>query len=1357
MLCPHCNAAVQGAPCSTCGRNFDKREAERLGQLVYLLSMVDLWRTRGLLNRATAAAIAAEPRKEIADIRAAASARPAVSPAVAAPTHPRIRQRPRPNPPEAGSTVDRPTPPSTIAARGGAGGNRAAAASPLLPVAAASTTPPPPSTVGENAMPLLPLVAATPTTAPPPPLVAAGAAPTGPVPATPAPPPLVATPVGPIPAGAYGPASVSSGRPRLVWRQVGLSLLSDRALNTLLLVGALLVLASATVISTLNPTHLRPLIHLVVMIATTVAFFAVGQALRTRFGLARSGSALLTISAAFLPLDIWTLGQGGLLHQSVADTVLTASVLCLAVYLLIHVFLRERDRLFAVLATLAGASTALALAYRVALPLSWWTPVLTVLALAYALVAPRLHALLPTLAETLLSTAHALALGSLTVLTLVAATAFTGVTLYPVPGPSLAASWWLGTLFYAVYGRVGGGRYYLSVAASLSAVAALVTLQLLPVLGPWTGVAVAALACVYMTIGDRRSRPAVGTLPEPAFGRALRALLGQWPYQIALALSVVALLWPVADASSRAAASGVLAVLYASSARQARGVRGPLWGAIAVALLPLTLLYLELALPLANALPAWTLLALGAVAVGEAAARGAAGTRLWSWASVWRDGAQGLLSPFARPLLGLGYGTAAIVLGIHLVRSLNDATASDLLTSLTEGQGPVTTVLAALTGGAAVVALLRGAPRTLFLAAALAVAPVVSLTIALARPLGGSSAHVMQSGALMGLALLYLVTAVWLENRIGDEPSGAANGARAAASARSLYPLAYTLSVLATLLVMGDPAALKPIFGLLLAAWAWSAYRVAIGRHTLFLDLIATMLPDDEGGLAATALFGALCAWLLPLWLLDAFMPWESSYSIYGLALSVLAVPYLAGSRYLARRAPAQAWPWSSAGIVLIALGPLLAVSEPVPRLLSAALALGLCTAMARLTRRPGWLVEIALALPLLAFAVLNVSGASLLDLRYYPLVFLPIFAFYLVVGNRLRHDGAATASSWPFDLVAYVGLCLLSPAILLGSAADTPLITTLTATVYTLVLFVYTERAGKRAWRPQIPLQSIRWSAWVSVAYCVWTLEALLWLCGLDPSLHPIGWAVAALSVAALAPRARPVWKAPLGWGALVVASVDSFWALIQTEAAPDRASAQILLITLALAGLQIVTVGYQRRERGLIYGGVAAILGVYLGQLVLATVTQPQFFVAPAGLYLLGLAFAERRVAPRKAQTTAKLLEITGLLLILGTSLLQAAGYATAGLPAPVYDLVVLAEGLILLWLGDMLRWKDTSTAGALALIADALLIFAHPLRAVNTWYAVALAGLAIIFFVIVVEKKRQSFAKLFGQWRRMRETWD
>jgi hypothetical protein len=93
----------------------------------------------------------------------------------------------------------------------------------------------------------------------------------------------------------------------------------------------------------------------------------------------------------------------------------------------------------------------------------------------------------------------------------------------------------------------------------------------------------------------------------------------------------------------------------------------------------------------------------------------------------------------------------------------------------------------------------------------------------------------------------------------------------------------------------------------------------------------------------------------------------------------------------------------------------------------------------------------------------------------------------------------------------------------------------------------------------------------------------------------------------------------------------------------------------------------------------------------------------------------------------------------------------------PSSVYDLIIIGEGTLLLALGAVLHWKRTLSAAAVALGVDAILIAIAPLRALNTWYVVAIVGLALIGTVMVIEKKRQGIVTMVGHWRRLRETWD
>ena len=1154
-----------------------------------------------------------------------------------------------------------------------------------------------------------------------------------PEPATPSPP--SETRDTPAPSIAGLPSPRVQPRPRLTAQRVGAALLSERTLNTLLVVGALLILASASVISTLNPTHLPPLLHFGALVATTLAFFLASYALRTRFRLQRTASALLNISAVFVPLDVWTLGQDRLLRWTPDDVWLAASALCLLAYLLIHALLR--DRIFALLTTAAGAGLVLALAHRAHIPLEWWGCVLVLLALLYVVLAPRVRTVLPLLAWALLCCGHLLTLLALTLLTVPSSAALLNLTLNASAGDTLAATWWLGTLFYVAYRKVGGGSYYTTVAASLSAVAALVTVLRFPILGPWTGVAIAGLACVYGIIGFIRYRRAA---PPP-----LPRLLLLWPYHIAVVLSVVALLWPASitpggaatdgtlAALSRAITEGLLVVLYAYGARRAAPA---VCAAVSVGLLPAILANLLVFLPLPDPLITWTLFAAVVVAGAEAAThRGKAGQQGASGAiraipiPRWR-------SPFALPLFAVGYCAGAIVLGFCLARYAESFGTSGL---------PVRTLVVVLAMGllalgALISGLLHRQPLFLHLAAWIVVAPYLSLATLFGERAGWANAQAGVAWAVMALALVYLLLAALLDGRLR-------------VGARVLYPPAYALSAAATVSVSADRVTFAWLFGLTLALAAWSAWLVAAGRHQVYLGWVAACVPPElQSG--ARGLFSYLCAWLLPFWLLVAFGAWLPNLSTgqYGLTLTLLVPAYLAGSAWLTRVAPEQAMPWATAGILLSIVGPLLTLTDPWPRLAAAALSLATFTAAALVSRRSGWAYGIVLALPFLTFALLDRLPVAY---DYYPLSFLPVVVVCLVAGGILRVRTMHLGWSRPFFRAAYSGLILLLLILAVRAyVADAGSLITVagTALTYSLVLTAY-------AWR-----QRERPCVWFAVGFALVTVQGAFNLWQVPPTSQPAYWALIGFSISLLhalvRPRQRahagpPLWSRPVEWTAGALAILCPLGALWLVNALPGPASQQAFAWTLAIVGLQLITWGLSRRDRLLVYLGVAGVLCAYLVQLLTYRATQPQFFVVPVGAYLLGVTYAEWRIAPRRA--AKGVLEASSLVILLGTSLLQAVGILADRTPSSVYDLIIIGEGTLLLAVGAALHWKRTLTAAAVALGIDAVLIAIAPLRALNTWYVVAIVGLALIGTVMVIEKKRQGIVTMVGHWRRLQETWD
>ena len=111
----------------------------------------------------------------------------------------------------------------------------------------------------------------------------------------------------------------------------------------------------------------------------------------------------------------------------------------------------------------------------------------------------------------------------------------------------------------------------------------------------------------------------------------------------------------------------------------------------------------------------------------------------------------------------------------------------------------------------------------------------------------------------------------------------------------------------------------------------------------------------------------------------------------------------------------------------------------------------------------------------------------------------------------------------------------------------------------------------------------------------------------------------------------------------------------------------------------------------------------------------------------------------------------------MLLGTSLVQAVGFLGAGFDRYVYDTFLLIESVGLFGLGALLRWRKTFFGGGLALVADVLILLADPVRAMSTWYLVAIIGLGMIGVVVFVEQRRQQIPLWLDEWRQRLETWD
>jgi hypothetical protein len=285
---------------------------------------------------------------------------------------------------------------------------------------------------------------------------------------------------------------------------------------------------------------------------------------------------------------------------------------------------------------------------------------------------------------------------------------------------------------------------------------------------------------------------------------------------------------------------------------------------------------------------------------------------------------------------------------------------------------------------------------------------------------------------------------------------------------------------------------------------------------------------------------------------------------------------------------------------------------------------------------------------------------------------------------------------------------------------------------------------------------------AWLGLGVGTLALVQGLRVNGVTLDRQPPYWAAASvlvvlvgLGLRAVRRQRLAIWVQPLCWTSLALAGGAVAVATLAQVSLPGREHVQPLALSLALAGLTAIGHAFWRRDRYLIYAGVGLLeVGLFM-ELFFFEVGQPQAFALPGGAYLLLIAYLEWRRG--SARPVKRVLELAALLLLLGVSLIQAVGFMGDGHDRYVYATFLLLESAGLLALGAVLRWRYTFFLGAVALVADVIILLADPLRALNTWYLVALIGLVLIGAVIWIERQRQQIPLWLEAWRARLENWD
>nr|MDQ2996303.1 hypothetical protein [Chloroflexota bacterium] len=216
-----------------------------------------------------------------------------------------------------------------------------------------------------------------------------------------------------------------------------------------------------------------------------------------------------------------------------------------------------------------------------------------------------------------------------------------------------------------------------------------------------------------------------------------------------------------------------------------------------------------------------------------------------------------------------------------------------------------------------------------------------------------------------------------------------------------------------------------------------------------------------------------------------------------------------------------------------------------------------------------------------------------------------------------------------------------------------------------------------------------------------------------------------------------RPLWLGPLLAGTALVGALLLL--------APLSNLLPPLTFALATYGLLLATLGVRRRE--LLYGYVAgaALVGAGLCQLYDWGFYQPQWYVIPAGLYLLLLAEGLRRFQGRRQ--LSQVLEAGATALLLGVTFGQS--LRAEGLESQLYALLLCGEALALLGYGVLRQLRVPFFGGAAFFVAGVLWLSVDPLMAANKWVLLGILGLLLVGTYVLLERRQEQLARAGRAW--------
>lgn len=241
-------------------------------------------------------------------------------------------------------------------------------------------------------------------------------------------------------------------------------------------------------------------------------------------------------------------------------------------------------------------------------------------------------------------------------------------------------------------------------------------------------------------------------------------------------------------------------------------------------------------------------------------------------------------------------------------------------------------------------------------------------------------------------------------------------------------------------------------------------------------------------------------------------------------------------------------------------------------------------------------------------------------------------------------------------------------------------------------------------------------------------------------------------------------VWEVPLQRSGVIVSflalalaalmGVDlASWSVRALFGVPFRQVVDVETVYMAVWVLSLI---------GLLYAGAAAVyrrvrLGYLAVGMLLAgwflyafyvnaweNLRQLQWYAIPAGLYLLGIGFAEWE---RGNRNLARWLDYAAILLLLGSLFWQTLVFGWQ------FALLLGAEGFAAFWWGSARRLRRFFYAGMVGVVLAGLGQLLNALQEVNQWITFGLIGLLLVILAVIVERRLEAIKA----WQQVLESWE